>query len=101
MIIDDREVVTVVPFLDYHRSRCAPTKSAASSANTPYAPWVVQDIVDCRERPVIAGGLQLSPYIDWSPFTSFDDYLASVNAHHVGRLREEEAPGEAEGSPKD
>lgn len=93
LIVDDREVVTVVPFLDYHEPLRAHEIGHVERKRA-YAPWVVRDTVDWREQPVAysdtsAESLQPAPFIDWSLVPSFDDYLRFVNAHHTGLLREE------------
>jgi hypothetical protein len=88
LVIDEREVVTEVPFLDYHEPLHA-NEIARVEHRRAFAPWVVRDAVACEGGPPsLPADLEPAPYIDWSRFASFDDYLARFNRHHPGRLQE-------------
>jgi CelD/BcsL family acetyltransferase involved in cellulose biosynthesis len=88
LIVDERDVVTEVPFLDYHEPLQVDEISTVERRRS-FAPWVVREVVACENGPpALPADLEPAPFIDWSLFSSFDDYLAHFNARHPGRMRE-------------
>jgi hypothetical protein len=88
LIVDDRDVVTEVPFLDYHLPLDA-SEAGRVEHKRAFAPWVAQGIVTREGWPAIAReGLEPAPYVDWSDFESYDRYLAALRSEHKDRLAE-------------
>ena len=87
LILGDRQVVTEMPFLDYHQPLRADEIGRAERRRA-YAPWVAREVVGLKDRHPLPEGLGTAPYIDWSLFSSYDDYLASLRARHNDRFRE-------------
>ena len=69
LIVGRGRAVTDVPFLDYH------------------LPLRPEEIGLVERRAASHEGLETAPYIDWSLFASYDDYLAFITARHTGTIR--------------
>jgi hypothetical protein len=88
LVVDDKRVITSVPFLDYHEPL------SAAEIRTPtrkfcYAQWVVRGIIEQAGWEFGAlRGFVPAPYVDWSMFPTYDDYQAHIEARRKGLLRE-------------
>jgi hypothetical protein len=88
LIVDEREVVTEVPFLDYHIPLNAGEAHHVERKRA-FAPWVAQAAVTREDWPATErDGLEPAPYVDWSGFESYDRYLAALRSEHKDRLSE-------------
>jgi hypothetical protein len=81
LVVDDREVASEVPFLDYHQP-LRPDEFRQVEHRRAYAPRVAQGILSSEERQSIPSGFIESPYVDWSLFASYEDYLARRDGLH-------------------
>lgn len=88
LIVDDHDVVTEVPFLDYHVPLHA-GQAGLVERKPAFAPWVAQGVVTHAGWAAIAReGLEPAPFVDWSGFDSYDRYLAMLRSDHKDRLAE-------------
>jgi CelD/BcsL family acetyltransferase involved in cellulose biosynthesis len=86
LVVDERRIVTDVPFLDYHQ----PVASEERGAVEPWhghAPAVARAVVASEDRGRVTPGLVLSPFVDWSGFESYDAYFEFIKARHTGSIR--------------
>lgn len=81
LIVDDRQVASEVPFLDYHLP-LRPEEWGPVERRHAYAPRVAQGVVSREQRHSIPAGFIASPYVDWSSFSSYEDYLAQRDDLH-------------------
>lgn len=90
LVVDDSRVVTEVAFLDYHE----PLRETASRRPTRehvYARWVTRGVIEHKDWNAAAfPGIEAAPYVDWSKFPTFDDYLADIKTRQKGILKEHE-----------
>ncbi len=78
LVIDDREVITAVPFLDYHE----PLSTAGIGEVTrtySHAQAVVRSVMELaaweKDR---SAGVDVAPFIDWSQFPTYEDYKSRI-----------------------
>jgi CelD/BcsL family acetyltransferase involved in cellulose biosynthesis len=108
LVVDERRIVTEVPFLDYHQP-LAPDERGTVESWHGYVPAVARDVVANEDRGKVTPGLVLSPYVDWSGFESYDAYFEFIKARHTGSIRKirrlrrrlEEKHGPLEFTPDD
>ena len=89
LVVDDRRLVTDVPFLDYHVPLAGGDIGIVEHWDR-YVPWVMRRAIASEDRHGVAPGLLLSPYIDWSMFASYADYDKFIRSRHaasLGKLR--------------
>lgn len=90
LVVDGKQVVTEVPFLDYHEPL---TGDAAQHATrtAPFARWVSQGVITAKEWSAEAfPDREAAPYVDWTSFPTFKDYLAHVMTQRKGLMKEQE-----------
>ena len=89
LVVDERQVITDSPFLDYHQPLQdldirIPTRPHV------YAERVVKNVINSTEWDAEALNRYLpAPFIKWSNFSNYDDYLRYVKSRSKGALREE------------
>jgi hypothetical protein len=81
LVVDGREVVSEVPFLDYHQP-LRPGEYGQVERRRAHAPRVARGIVSSEARHSIPAGFIAAPYVDWSLFASYEDYLARRDERH-------------------
>jgi CelD/BcsL family acetyltransferase involved in cellulose biosynthesis len=87
LIVGRGQAVTDVPFLDYHLPLRA-DEVGFVERRASFAPRVARGTVSHDERhAAVHEGLETAPYVDWSLFVSYDDYLAFLKARHTGTIR--------------
>jgi len=90
MVVDGRELVTELPFLDYHEPLATDSEHRVKRG-APFVRWVSQGIVPAREwDPQKCPGREAAPFIDWTRFRTWDEYLTHIRASSKGFLREQE-----------
>ena len=89
LVVDEREVAGDVPFLDYHLP-LRPGEFGQVERRRAYLPRVARGIVSSQQRQPIPSGFIESPYVDWSLFASYGEYLARRKADHRSAVREHE-----------
>jgi hypothetical protein len=78
LVIDHKEVITRVPFLDYHEP-LGDAEAGAASRQFGYANSVVRRVIDFAEwQANTFDNLEVAPFIDWTKFPTYDDYRASI-----------------------
>jgi CelD/BcsL family acetyltransferase involved in cellulose biosynthesis len=90
LVVDERRVITEVPFLDYHE----PLEEAEIGGPTRahgHARWVTRAVIeagqwDARLRPAV----EAAPYVDWSKVSGFDGYMGLIKTRQKGILKEHE-----------
>ncbi|MFO1146997.1 MAG: GNAT family N-acetyltransferase [Alsobacter sp.] len=80
----DGRLVTDQIFLDYH-APLSPQDAQAAEPRRAFAPYVVRSVVPWQDvRPVDDGETEIAPFIDWTRFPAYDDYLRDIRARpHV------------------
>jgi hypothetical protein len=90
LVVDDRTVITDIAFLDYHE----PLRDAEIGWPRrvhSYARWVTRDVIAQPDwSPGAFPGIEAAPYITWSTFPTFDDYLTHIKTRQKGILKEHE-----------
>jgi CelD/BcsL family acetyltransferase involved in cellulose biosynthesis len=86
LVVDERRIVTDVPFLDYHEP-LAPDEIGTVERWHGYAPAVARAVVASQDRSGVAPGLVLSPFVDWSGFETYDAYFEFIKSRHTGSIR--------------
>lgn len=79
----DGRLVTDLTFLDYHDPFPGSAVGEGADRHWPevraFAPWVVRDIVPAERCDVVCDEQRdVAPFIDWTRFSSFDEYWATV-----------------------
>jgi len=88
LVVDGRQVITQVPFLDYHE----PIRTGGSRAHCrshQYVEMVAQNVVSYDEW--FAGSFSdyvPGPFVDWTMFASFDDFMNHIKPRGKDLLRE-------------
>ncbi len=82
LVLDQREVVTHGPFIDYFEPldrEIAPSRALA------YLPRAVHDTITAEawQTRALPPGFEPSPYIDWRAFADWDNFLGYVHARSL------------------
>jgi len=86
LVVDDKLVTTKSQFLDYHVPLQGDIGSAAREI--PYAPLVVRGVVQQAEWESGAySDFEPAPYLDWSLFSTFDEYRAFIKKRRKGSVQ--------------
>jgi CelD/BcsL family acetyltransferase involved in cellulose biosynthesis len=88
--VDNRRIVTKLQFLDFHQPLAeAEVKEPVRAGR--YAQNVVRGAIERSEwNPGMHPQFELAPYVDWSRFSSFDDYRDLLLKRHRGLMRDRE-----------
>lgn len=87
LVIDDKQIVTRMQFLDYHQPLSLP-EIDAPMRETAWAENVALATVECMDKGVPDfDGFMPAPFIDWSKFRDFDSYWTFVR-HRSHKVRE-------------
>lgn len=90
LVVDKRQVITKLEFLDYHEGRQA-SESPATTRQHGYADSVVQKIIEAPAwEQVRSAGLEPAPFVDWSQFACFADYTRHLKQKSKSLLKEQE-----------
>ncbi len=90
LCVDGKQLVTEVPFLDYHEPLTS-EEASTSPRTAPFARWVCQGIVSAKEWDTQKfPEREAAPYVDWTQFPTFKDYLAHVMSLRKGLVKEQE-----------
>ena len=90
LVIDNRQIVTKLQFLDFHEP-LAEAEKQGSVRKGRYARHVVRGAIKRSQwTPHSFDQFELAPYIDWSEFRSFDDYKEYLLSRHKGSVRDRE-----------
>ena len=88
LVVDDREVVCDVTFMDYHRPL---SRQAARNAERRrvFVPAVERFTIAAETRArYVRPGVGVAPFVDWSSFGSYGDYEALYDLRHPGKARQ-------------
>jgi CelD/BcsL family acetyltransferase involved in cellulose biosynthesis len=78
LVVDQKQVITKVPFLDYHEP-LGEAEIGAATRKFNHAKFVVRRVIEHGEWEASAfDNLEVAPYIDWTTFSKFDDYKAII-----------------------
>ncbi len=108
LVVDDKQIVTEVPFLDYHQP-LEPGEAKAVERWHGYAPAVSRTLIRSEERGTVTPEPVWAPYSDWSDFKNDDAYFDFISTRHLVTLRNlrrlrrrlEETHGPLEFTPND
>lgn len=93
LVVNDRHVITQAQFLDYHE----PVKQAGmklSERTYRYANFVVRDVIELTDwEQYREDGFELAPFIDWTQFTTFEDYKNFIQNRHRSTIRQYQRHG--------
>ena len=90
LVVDNRQIVTKLQFLDFHEPLAA-TDVQACVRKGRYARHVVRGAIERSELdPTTSYQFNIAPYIDWSQFRSFEDYKRQLLQRHNGLIRDRE-----------
>jgi hypothetical protein len=88
LVVDDRFVVTDIPFLDYHE----PLRSdeiGSPMRESGYARWVVRRVIERTEWDSAKfAGFEAAPFVDWSAFPTFDAYMTHLKSRQKSLIQE-------------
>lgn len=90
LVVDDRQIVTRLPFLDYHQP-LSQTEVRGDVRKGRFARFVVRGEIRRSEWDAATSHqFEIAPYIDWSEFRSFDEYKDQLLQQHRGSVRSRE-----------
>ncbi|MDE2183505.1 MAG: GNAT family N-acetyltransferase [Alphaproteobacteria bacterium] len=90
LVVDDRHIISRLPFLDFHQPLDA-SEVRGPVRKARYVQNVVRGIVKHSDwKPANFPQFELAPYIDWSEFRNFDAYRDHLLARHRGQIRDRE-----------
>lgn len=88
LVVEDREVATDVPFLDYHMPLRA-DEIGRVERRYASAPRVAHGIITSDEvRTDAHRGPLAAPYVDWLRFASYERYHAWLEARHKSTIKQ-------------
>lgn len=89
LVVDERPITSHL-FLDYHEPLRG-SEMGSHPRGGGYAEAVVRDVIDIDAwSPAAFPGLDIAPYVEWSRFPTYADYLAFVLGREKGLVRERE-----------
>jgi hypothetical protein len=94
LVVDGKQIVTRLLFLDFHQPL------AANEIDGPvrpgrYAQWVSRGEIDADAWDGERTDMNLAPFIDWTRFARFEDYHEQLLTRHHGLVRDRERRGRA------
>ena len=90
LVIDGRQIVTELPFLDFHQP-LAPAETDGPVRQGKYARTVARGVIEANAwAPSAFPHFGLAPYVDWSQFASFASYRDWLLTRHRSLLRDRE-----------
>jgi hypothetical protein len=103
LVINKKHLVTNSLFLDYH----VPLHDSETSAAVPkqgYVTSVTRGVLEISEyKAAAAKGFEVAPFVDWSHFSTYEEYKVLILNRNKGLVRERERRGrrlaEAFGEP--
>jgi hypothetical protein len=88
LVVDDKFVVTDIPFLDYHEPLRA-DEAGTPSRESGYARWVVRRVIERTEWDTEKfAGFESAPFVDWSLFPTFEAYAAQLKSRQKSLIQE-------------
>jgi CelD/BcsL family acetyltransferase involved in cellulose biosynthesis len=93
LVVDDRRVITSLPFLDYHTS-LDKTEASNVQRRHSHANFVATRTLETGKTDFHAfEERELAPYIDWTKFSKYEDYKTFILGRQRGQVRENERRG--------
>lgn len=90
LVLDGKQVVTHLEFLDYHEAVRSPDPSRPVR-KTGYVASVVRQTIGAPAWETFKGqGFEPAPFVDWSRFSTFADYTAFLRTKSKSLLKEQE-----------
>jgi hypothetical protein len=90
LVIDNNRLVTNGLFLDYHIP-LDDSEARTVVSRSGYAKSVAHRIIEVSEwKDGAFKGFDLAPFVDWSRFSTYDDYKAFILGRNRGLVRERE-----------
>ena len=90
LVVDGKQIVTTLPFLDYHQP-LSETEIAGSVRQGRYARFVAKGSLAQSDWDFAKyAQFEAAPFIDWSQFPNFDAYKNLLMQRHKGLVRDRE-----------
>ena len=90
LVIDRQKVITSIPFLDYHEP-LRESEIHESAYRYSYAKFVVRRIIELSKLGSDGlGDFEAAPFVDWTKFSTYDDYKELILSRQRGLIRENE-----------
>lgn len=90
LVLDEREIVTKLLFLDMHQP-LAPSEIEGKMRQGRYVRSVVREVIEADAWcPFAYPQNGLAPFVDWSGFSSFAAYREWLLSRHRGQIRDRE-----------
>jgi hypothetical protein len=92
LVVDDKKPVSQLCFLDYHDPLAGEEiKRPVRDFGISYAPWVTRDVIDVSAWSASTfPGFEAAPFVDWSCFPTYADYVATIKGRQKSLIREHE-----------